>query len=75
MYWEVERKEKAKVKITISTLPIQKDVDRFCVLANKSTTMCNVFPAVVKAVIYVSFQLSLPNILTFVCMNMYYHTK
>lgn len=72
---EKKRKKKIKIIIILSTLPIQKAVERFFMLANKSTTKCHVFPAVVEALIHASFQLSLPNILTFVCMNTYYHTK
>lgn len=77
MYWEVEKKEKAKTKIMIilSTVPIQRDVQRFCMLANKSTTRYNIFPAIVKVLIHISFQFSLPNILISVCMSMHYHIK
>lgn len=44
-----EGTKKIKIIIILSTLPIQKDVERFCMLANKSTTACNLFPAVVKS--------------------------
>lgn len=76
MYWEAERKEKPESKDYWHHFqPFQFRRTQKYSASLQIKALCNVFPAMAKDFIHVLFRLSLPNILTFVCMSMYYHTK